>query len=210
MENQQHLMRLDLLSNAAVETLSPSFNHLPTTSHKDGKYRLRRYSQIQLGSKSMEILASDTFEQGHDYNDFQGGIKRKFENIENSTIHSDGMKELIFLFKAVNSLPLGTKVDIHQMRVITLNLDTQVSPEGVHRDGYDYISMIGISRYNIAGGHLLVYTDKDSDHFLSIPLCAGQVVTLDDRRLWHNASPIQAIDQQKTGHMDAFILTARL
>jgi len=159
---------------------------------------------------AIKTLPVNTFEQSSDHNDFQGDIQRKFENIEDATIHDAGMKELIYLFKNTNNLPHGTKIDIHQMRVITLHDDTPVSPEGVHRDGYDCISMVGISRHNVTGGHLLVYADKEGDHFLSIPLDAGQVVTLDDSKLWHNASPIQPIDPTKVGYIDAFILTARL
>tara|TARA_R110000824_G_scaffold9415_3_gene42083 strand:+ start:2521 stop:3033 length:513 start_codon:yes stop_codon:yes gene_type:complete len=164
-------------------------------------------SSRRLGLK---VLPINTFEQGSDYNDFQGDVERTFEQIEDSTIYSEGMKELILLFKDINRLSVGTAIDIHQMRVITLHDDTQVSPEGVHRDGYDCISMVGMSRHNVAGGHLLVYSDKDGDYFLSIPLKAGQVVTLDDSKLWHNASPIQPVDPSKAGYIDAFILTARL
>jgi hypothetical protein len=159
---------------------------------------------------AIKVLTSSTFKQDKEYNSFQGDIERKFENLEDSTIHSEGMKELIYLFRDVNRLPQGTTIDIHQMRIITAKEHTQVSPEGVHRDGYDFISMIGISRHNVTGGNLLVYADKDGDHFLSMPLAAGEVITLDDNKLWHNASAIKAIDQQKMGHMDAFILTAKL
>ena len=218
--DHRHLMRLDRLSDAAVEILSPSFNNLPTTNHKDGQYRLRRYSQVELLMEipphwnphhaAVKILSSSTFEQGSEYNSFQGNIKRKFENLEDSTIHSGGMKELIHLFRDVNRLPHGTTIDIHQMRIITAEEDTQVSPEGVHRDGYDFIAMVGISRHNITGGNLLVYSDRNGDYFLSIPLGAGEVVNLDDSKLWHNASTIKPVDQQKMGYMDAFILTAKL
>ena len=209
-------MRMDLLSNRSIKSLSPSFNNLPSTNHKDGQYRLRRYSQIELQQgwpvpqSIFKVLPVNTFEQGGDYNDFQGDIERTFEQIDDSSIYSEGMEELILLFKDTNRLSSGTVIDIHQMRVITLHNDTQVSPEGVHRDGYDCISMAGISRHNVTGGHLLVYANKDGEYFLSVPLNAGQVITLDDSKLWHNASPIQPVDPSKLGYIDAFILTARL
>ena len=206
------LLRLDLLSNEAIQDLSPSFDLLTATEHKDGKYRLRRYSIVELLAEPhmFKPLPANTFMQTDEYNDFQGNVERKFENIDEYILNGKGMKELIYKFRMMNELPVGTPIDIHQMRIITLYDETPVSPEGVHRDGYDFIAMIGIARDNIKGGHLLVYTEQDGDHFMSIPLNAGQMVTLDDTKLWHNASDIQTVDKTKNGYMDAFIVTAKI
>ena len=206
------LLRYDLLSNEAIQDLSPSFELLTATEHKDGKYRLRRYSIVELLAEPhmFKALPSNTFMQTDEYNDFQGNVERKFENIDEYILDGKGMKELIYKFRMMNKLPVGTPIDIHQMRIITLYDETPVSPEGVHRDGYDFIAMIGIARDNIKGGHLLVYTEQDGDHFMSIPLNAGQMVTLDDTKLWHNASDIQTVDKTKNGYMDAFIVTAKI
>ena len=38
-----YLLRVDKLSDATVASVAPSFDRLPETDHKDGKYRLRRY-----------------------------------------------------------------------------------------------------------------------------------------------------------------------
>ena len=206
------LLRLDLLSNEAIQDLSPSFDLLTATEHKDGKYRLRRYSMVELLTEPhmFKQLPTNTFMQTDEYNDFQGNVERKFENVDETVLDGQGMRELIYKFRMINKLPVGTPIDIHQMRIITLYNETPVSPEGVHRDGYDFIAMIGIARDNIKGGHLLVYTEQDGDHFMSIPLNAGQMVTLDDTKLWHNASDIQTVDKTKNGYMDAFIVTAKI
>ena len=206
------LLRLDLLSNEAIQDLSPSFDLLTATEHKDGKYRLRRYSMVELLAEPymFKQLPTNTFMQTDEYNDFQGNVERKFDNIDECILNGKGMKELIYKFRMGNKLPIGTPIDIHQMRIITLYDETPVSPEGVHRDGYDFIAMIGIARDNIKGGHLLVYTEQDGDHFMSIPLNAGQMVTLDDTKLWHNASDIKTVDKTKNGYMDAFIVTAKI
>ena len=122
-----------------------------------------------------------------------------------------GMKELIYSFRMMNNLPPTTLIDIHQMRVVTLpDGSAEVSPEGVHQDGYDFISMIGIARHNIQGGHLLVYLNKDDENFISLPLEDGHMVTLKDDKLWHNASPIVVLDKGERGYMDAFILTTNI
>ena len=79
-----HLLRLDRLSAGAVRQLSSSFEDLPATDHKDGQYRLRRYSMIELmiEPKAIKELPVSTFTQTDEYNDFQGNVERHFENIE--------------------------------------------------------------------------------------------------------------------------------
>ena len=43
-----NLLRLDQISEEGVNSLKSSFENLPETSHKDGKFRLRRYSVIEV------------------------------------------------------------------------------------------------------------------------------------------------------------------
>ena len=208
-----NLLRLDKLSAKAVRQLSSSFEDLPPTDHKDGQYRLRRYSVIELmiEPKAIKELPVSTFTQTDEYNNFQGNIERQFENIDKDTLNSEGMKELIYSFRMMNNLPPTTLIDIHQMRVVTLpDGSAEVSPEGVHQDGYDFISRRGIARHKIQGGHLLVYLNKDDENFISLPLEDGHMVTLKDDKLWHNASPIVVLDKGERGYMDAFILTTNI
>tara|TARA_R110002020_G_scaffold314098_1_gene529388 strand:- start:1164 stop:1787 length:624 start_codon:yes stop_codon:yes gene_type:complete len=205
------MIHVDKLTSQGVNSLKESFNNVPTTDHKDGKYRLRRYSRVELLSepKKFKILEGNEFNQSSDYNKFQGDVERTFENLENETLQSKGMEEMLYLFRMLNHLPHETEVDIHQMRVITLpNHTAEVSPEGAHQDGYDCIAMFGIARYNISGGELLVSDGEMGKPFVSIPINEGTGVFLNDQALWHNASSLAPIEKGRTGYMDAFILTA--
>lgn len=209
-----YMLRVDKIDFDLVEEVKPSFDNLPETDHKDGKYRLRRYSAIELRHalhvKKFKVLPGSDFTQSSEYNKFQGDVKRNFKNIEEETLASKGVEEIVYMFRYVNELSPGTRVDIHQMRVITRYrlVSTPVSPEGAHQDGYDCIAMVGIDRHNISGGELLISYTKDGEPFTSIPLDLGVIAFLDDKALWHNASPLRAIDGNEKGYMDAFVLTA--
>jgi len=217
------LLQLDQLGKA-VRELKGSFNGLPVTEHKDGKYRLRRYSVIKLRTSfwnaeeeaEIERLEHRTFEQSEDYNQHQGGMARDFEEIEDSVLQSDGMKEICLTFRQAFDLTDGQEIEIHQMRVITEEDGiAKVSPEGVHQDGYDYIAMVGIGRFNVHGGELLLYNDKKATPFMNRALKDGEMAMVRDDRLWHNASPIVANGgrdrgrETNKGHADWFILCAR-
>ena len=205
-------IKLEQISKWGVSTVIDSFNKLPTTNHRDGKYRLRRYSKIKLSDtdrfKYMK-LESKAFNQSTHYNQFQGGVDRKFEDIEDDVVNSGGMVEMCDTFLESSGFPDDHEIEIHQMRVVTGNELTPVSPEGVHQDGYRFIAMVGINRYNITGGNLLVCKTHDGKPILDFPLESGEIVMLDDEAMWHNASPIKQVSQDVQGWMDAFILTAR-
>ncbi len=202
------LLRLNTIGAEVIESLAPSFNNLPETNHLDGKYRLRRYSAVRCNGKCVDT-GVDTFEQSSEYNKFQGDMSRKFEPIEKSIIESDAILQICSQFNYICGFPEKQKIDIHQMRVITLEDETPVSPEGVHQDGYDYICVVGVNRYNVTGGHFLAYLNRDEEPFLSLPLRPRLMVTVNDRVLWHNASDIKPV-LGKDGYMDSFILTAKV
>ena len=101
------------------------------------------------------------------------------------------------------------EVEIHQMRIITRDELTPVSPEGVHQDGYRFIAIVGISRYNITGGNVLVYKEQGAKPIVDFPLDSGEMIMVRDDLMWHNATQIKPVATDVQGYMDAFILTAR-
>ena len=212
------LLQLNKLSDEAVKSLAESFNRLPHTEHKDGQYRLRRYSVVEVrttfwnAKREAEVtkLEHRKFMQDATLNKHQGGMKRDFEEIEDSVIESEGMKEMCLAFKQANELVDGQEVEIHQMRVATLGDGlTPVAPEGVHQDGFDHIAMIGINRFNLSGGALLIYESaSDRTAFVEKELAAGEMIMIRDDIFWHNARDVWPLDRKEQGYGDWFILCA--
>lgn len=213
------LVQLNQLDEESIKTVCSSFDNLPHTDHKDGKYRLRRYSRIELrtshwnAGEQIEIihLKESEFTQSAEYNRHQGGALRKFENLEDSTLSSLGFLEMCLAFKKENQLIDGVEVDVHQLRVVTLDElggTAPVAPEGVHQDGYDCIAMVGIQRNNIEGGELKAYTSKNSKAILTYALKDGQMLFLSDKVMWHYATDIIAKDGLSQGYGDWFVLCA--
>jgi len=204
-------IKLEQISSWGVRTVRDSFNKLPTTDHRDGQYRLRRYSKIKLSDtdhfKYMK-MESEPFNQSASYNKFQGNIPREFEDIEDEVVESGGMLEMCDTFLESSGFSDDHEIEIHQIRIITRDEPSPVSPEGVHQDGYRFIAMVGINRYNITGGNLLVCKTYEGNPILDFPLESGEMVMIDDKAMWHNATQIKPVDPDVQGYMDAFILTA--
>ena len=100
------LLQLDQLKKESVESLVDSFDNLPETTHADGKYRLRRYSIVEVrttfwnAGEDVEVrrLENKEFLQSEDLNKHQGGMARKFEDVEDSTLNSKGLKKFVIHF----------------------------------------------------------------------------------------------------------------
>jgi len=188
-----------------------SFNDLQETDHVDGKYRLRKYSRVHASPFGHLInLGDDTFTQSEDYNKHQGGMVRKFESIDEEVLESVALSELTVAFLSACNIVNQHEFDIHQMRVICKGGATQLSPEGWHQDGYDYIAVIGVERNNIIGGEILLSTSKVDDPFLQATIDTGTLVVVNDGYLWHNGRSIQPIDDDKPAWMDVMVFTLRL
>ena len=190
-----------------METIPPqvelSFHDLPSTEHKDGKFRLRRYSVFNCRGEPLEITE---FTQSSEYNKYQGDITRTFQPIEEQVRNDDAFVLLIERFRDIAGLG-HENVEVHQMRIVTDGSEpVEISPEGPHQDGYDVIGLVGISRENITGGNVLLYTEKDGETILSYALKNGEAAIIDDRDLWHNGDPIKAIDPDELGYLDVFVL----
>ena len=82
------LLQLNYLDGSDVEDVKESFNNLPHTDHKDGKYRLRRLSFAEVrtefwNAKTEAVitkLENRVFNQSAKYNEHQGDMDRKFED----------------------------------------------------------------------------------------------------------------------------------
>ena len=211
-----NLLRLDQISEEGVNSLKSSFENLPETSHKDGKFRLRRYSVIEVMGLGADLsrIENKGFTQSAEVNEYQGDVLREFEEIEDSVIESAGMRELILLFKDNNNLNHGHEVGIHQFRIVIRKYDSsaiQPAPEGVHQDGFNKLAIASINRTNIQGGAVQVFRGKhyNSPILSSIPR-DGEVVNIDDKKLWHYAEEVKLINPTKEAYWDAFVLTAHL
>lgn len=204
------ILQIIKVESSLLGEIKDSFNNLPETDHADGKYRLRRYSRVHVTPAYHLInLGDDTFTQSEDYNKHQGGMARKFESIDEEVLESTALSELTAAFLTACNIHGQHEFDIHQMRVKCLGGATQLSPEGWHQDGYNYIAVIGVDRNNIIGGEMLLSTSKVDAPFLQATIDTGTLVVVDDSHLWHNGRSIQPIDDNKPAWMDVMVFTLK-
>jgi len=100
------------------------------------------------------------------------------------------------------------RVEVHQFRIEARPGEPgQPTPEGVHRDGVDYVLVLMIRRTNIAQGTTTIHARDGQllgSFTLSDPFDAALV---DDASVFHGVTAVEAIDPAKPAHRDVLVVT---
>lgn len=207
-------------SEDQLQALEPAWDKLePDQFLKDGgRYRLRRHSSYVVSSASVEKVAHRAHWQPLDYNALHGGMLRWFEPIQPELDEPpawDGLlKGLASVCTALKPQVSKWFVEAHPFRIDTTGGIGRPTPEGAHRDGVDFVSVILVKRHNIKGGETRVFSAGDGDG-LDKPLMGQRftlsepwsLLLLDDERVIHETTPIQPVGEH--GWRDTLVLTWR-
>lgn len=191
------------------ETIKLSFDNLDADQYTSGKFQFRKraYSLLSLKNVSeLEWQDSIIYFQNKEINAYAGGISRVFSPLK------PGVKSYVINFI---SEVLGKEIDvsrfligIHQIQICCdYHNPGHPSPEGFHRDGYDYIFIVNYGSGNIEGGTSFI---KNADQKITLrrQLKDGEYIFFNDREYEHYASPIISIFDNP-GFRNVFVLTFR-
>jgi hypothetical protein len=206
--NNQNLLQLRFVNQEYIELVKPSFDNLPANPYADGEFRKRRYSVVKFKNGALNLQTAKAFVQDDSINTFQGNIERTYENLEHSLLLSDGMKNIVSEFCSLTGISDDHEIEIHQFRMLAIDSNTPAAPEGVHQDGFDHVCICGVSHENLEGGELLVYENQQAEPCFKMEIKDGMFALINDRKVWHNATPMNKLDASKPGYLDCFVLTA--
>jgi len=195
-----------------------SWNDLAFDSYlaNHGRYRRRRHAvfvaeQSRLdGERSITRAAHQPHYQSREYNALQGGIERWFEPIT----AGDGASLrtiLRFCHELFGELAADVRtwrVESHQFRIEARADEAgQPTPEGVHRDGVDYVLVLLIQRTNIARGTTTIHANDGrllGSFTLAQPFDAALV---DDARVHHGVTPVEPKEATLPAYRDVLVVT---
>jgi hypothetical protein len=152
--------------------------------------------------------------QHRDYNKLFGGIERWFEPIATEIASGQTLQTIVrFCARCFGGLAPDVarwRVEVHQFRIeARSDAPGQPTPEGVHRDGVDYVLVLLVARANIADGVTSVY-DRDGRVLGSFTLADPFDATLvDDNRVAHGVTPVAPVDPSLPAHRDVLVVTFR-
>jgi hypothetical protein len=205
------------LSDVNWRTFADSWNDLVVDAYlaEHGTFRRRRHAVFALSKRGgVTRQAHRPHYQSKTYNTLQGGIERSFEpiadNVADSPIFSGILALCARVFSKLAPDIAVWNVEAHQFRIEAKSGQPGLpTPEGVHRDGVNYVLVTLINRTNIESGTTTIYDTAGAQlgsFTLAHPLDSAFV---DDARVFHGVTPVRAADETRVAFRDVLVVTLR-
>jgi hypothetical protein len=186
----------------------------PDTYMADGgRYRKRRHAVFSADAGDVVRQPAQPHYQSRDYNILNGGIERWFEPVAESIGSGPSMTTILKFCQTLFGMLSAARswqVEIHQFRIeARRGQEGRPTPEGMHRDGVDYVLVLLVNRANIASGVTSVHDlagNALGDFTLTTPLDAALV---EDARVMHGVTPVEPLDPGEPGFRDVLVVTFR-
>ncbi|MBI3491620.1 MAG: 2OG-Fe dioxygenase family protein [Acidobacteria bacterium] len=179
------------------------------------RFRKRRFAVYTAGADgAVERQPHQPHFQHPEYNRLFGGVERWFAPIAPVIAAGPTMMTVLrfctgFFGKHAPSVARW-HVEAHQFRIAaSADAPGQPTPEGVHRDGVDFVLVLLVNRDNIVSGVTTVYDLAGSPlgtFTLTDPFDATLV---DDNRVAHGVTPVAPLDPARPGCRDVLVVTFR-
>ena len=175
----------------------------------DPYYSNKRYRAVSLiDIDNKKIIGNTFFLQSSEYNSYLGDKLRTYDNIDSNLLKDDSF---IFMINEIQKqlTSSGKKYKylyLHQMRVEVDDEDINPVPEGIHQDGFNYICLSCVNKYNIETptNELL---NLNKENILSIKLDSGDSLIINDRKFYHNVGKLKLKNNIYKGYRDVFVFT---
>lgn len=221
--------------------LGAHWHDLPVDNHliDGGRYRQRRYASltqelggavalpasgaggpcVPAGTHGIQMVPHRRHWQPVSYNAIHGGIERWFSPIDSVLTQSTTWLRLVAalggLFGRIR-FPTHARwfIEAHQFRVTTHDGQGLPTPEGLHRDGVDFVAIVLIDRRRVAGGVTTVRADDGTSERKLTLHEPWSALLLDDQRVRHETSAIVRAapgteSEYGVGWRDTLVLTYR-
>lgn len=183
-----------------------------------GRYRRRRFGVFAVSAPGIERKPHQPHYQSRDYNPLNGGIERWFLPLSDACAAADGPLHAILrlccgIFDELTpaeSRPPVWHAECHQFRIeARAGEHGQPTPEGLHRDGVDWVLVLLVARVNIAEGMTSIHDAQRrllGSFTLEAPLDAAFV---DDARVYHGVTAVRPLDPAQPAWRDVLVVTFR-
>ncbi|MDE7548019.1 2OG-Fe dioxygenase family protein [Acetobacter fabarum] len=201
------------------EDFAASWNDLGVDRYMadGGRYRRRRYATFSLTQNAVTRKPHQPHYQSRDYNTLNGGVERWFKPVLPALGEHPALMAILRLaLRVVTDMtpaerrPNAWHTEIHQFR-IEARPDAlgHPTPEGLHRDGVDWVFVVMVRRENVAQGETSIHdlSHKQIGSFtLTNPM---DTAVVNDNRVYHGVTPVQPVDPSRPAYRDVLVVTLR-
>lgn len=182
---------------------------------KTGRFRRRRHAVFAATADGrITREPHQPHYQSVAYNPLQGDLERWFEPVTDAVATGECLQTVlryaVGFFGPMAPEVARWRVEVHQFRIeARADAAGEPTPEGVHRDGVDYVLVLMVDRRNIARGTTTIHR-ADGAELGSFTLTeAFDSALVDDARVFHGVTPVTAIDPAQPSHRDVLVVTLK-
>lgn len=218
--------RLSVLAGKSLQTachIEPSiwedfadcWNNLTQDKYMgdDGRYRFRRYGAFELDYAEgvLQLLPHAPYVQPSYINKLNGDVARHFDPLESRFVDNrflEGLlRSLAQVFDAVQGYSSKWNIRLHPYRIrASPQHPGMPTPEGLHRDGVDFIVTMMIKRHNVAGGETSI-TDSNGRLLCRYTLMQPQdLILIDDTMTMHSVTPVRPLEPGELAFRDVLVI----
>jgi hypothetical protein len=170
-----------------------------------GRYRRRRHAVYSVSADgALRREERQPHYQSVEYNPLHGGIERWLSPVEGEPPALQ--RTLRFCVEAFGRGPW--RAEVHQFRIEAREGEPgKPTPEGMHRDGVDFVLVLLVRRVNIRSGTTTIVdaaSGEESAFTLTEPFDA---VLVDDNRVRHGVTPVEAVEEGAPAYRDVLVVT---
>ena len=182
-----------------------------------GRYRRRRHAAFSVDARAIRRKPHQPHYQSRDYNALNGGLARWFEPVKPAIAEHPAMCAILrtcfTVFNAATlaaTRPAAWHVETHQFRIEARPGESgQPTPEGLHRDGVDWVLVMLVRRENVASGVTSIH-DLQRRFLGSFTLVTPMESALvDDGRVYHGVTAIEPLVPGAPAYRDVLVATFR-
>ena len=190
--------------------LAASFDNLPLDEYTPTGNRFRRLGNFEVnydyGNLNFKQVSS-SITQPADVNSYLGDVEREYAPIEHEVMFTNPTFRKMILQMQMTT---GWRGDfsLHQIRITAQNGErAEPAPEGIHRDGYEFIMPFMVNFQNVKGGEAQIYTNEKKILVNMRPI-PNTYLMFKDREVMHFGAPVKQRDESMPAHWDAFVFAS--
>ncbi len=214
-------MRAALLAEGLVDWdgFAASWNDLGVDTYMadGGTYRRRRHAALSISGEQIRRKPHQPHYQSRDYNALNGGLARWFEPVRDDIVTHPALLAILrsgfAIFDGATDAatrPASWHVELHQFRIEARTGEHgKPTPEGLHRDGVDWVIVMLVRRENVASGETSIHDlhrRKLGSFTLTTPM---ECALVDDGRVFHGVTPIAPLVAGEAAYRDVLVATFR-
>jgi hypothetical protein len=208
---------LDAATLADWPAFAASWNELGDDSYLAARGRQRRRRHAVFAADAGGAIRREPHQphyQSLAYNPLQGDIERWFEPVMPAIADGASLRRILAFcrdgFGALAPHVRSWRIEVHQFRIEARAGEAgEPTPEGVHRDGVDYVLVLLVDRENIERGTTTIHAPDGRELGQFTLAHAFDAALVDDRRVFHGVTPVVPKDPGQPAHRDVLVVTFR-